>query len=107
VLGELEKMANQDIKEYSLDEIRRKVARGESRTGARPLKRNADIEPDEDFWKRARVVMPPPRGKKHLGLRLDQDVVDWFKAQGRGYQTRMNAVLRSYMQAQRKTDGQS
>ena len=32
-----------------------------------------------------------------INMRLDSDVVDWFKAQGRGYQTRMNAVLRSYM----------
>ena len=94
-------MASEDIREYSLDEIRRKVARGESRTGTSRSKRHPVIEPDQDFWNRARVVMPPPRGKKHLGLRLDQDVVEWFKAQGRGYQTRMNAVLRSYMEAHR------
>ena len=98
-------MANEDIRKYSLDEIRKKVTRGESRTGASQLKRHPATEPDEDFWKHARVVMPPPRGKKHLGLRLDQDVVDWFKAQGRGYQTRMNAVLRSYMEAHRETAG--
>lgn len=98
-------MANDDIRRYSLDEIRRKVARGESRTEASRSKLHPPIEPDEDFWKHARVVMPPPHGKKHLGLRLDQDVVDWFKAQGRGYQTRMNAVLRSYMEAHRETAG--
>ena len=34
--------------------------------------------------------------KKQLTMRLDQDVVDWFKSQGTGYQTRMNAVLRAF-----------
>ena len=41
------------------------------------------------------IVMPP--SKQLMTLRLDQDVVSWFKSQGEGYQTRMNAVLRSYM----------
>jgi uncharacterized protein (DUF4415 family) len=37
-----------------------------------------------------------------LGLRLDGDVLRWFKARGKGYQTRINSVLRRYMEAQRK-----
>ncbi len=56
---------------------------------------------DEAFWKNARVVMPG-RGKRQLTVRLDGDVLDWFKAQGKGYQTRMNAVLRSYFEAHRE-----
>ncbi len=40
--------------------------------------------------------------KKQITLRLDPDVIEWFKAQGPGYQTRMNAVLRSYMLAKAK-----
>jgi uncharacterized protein (DUF4415 family) len=52
---------------------------------------------DAKFWARAKVVMPPT--KTHLSLRLDEDVVEWFKRQGAGYQTRINAVLRSYVQA--------
>ena len=36
--------------------------------------------------------------KKLLSLRLDNDVVDWFKQQGPGYQTRINAVLRAFVQ---------
>ena len=55
-----------------------------------------------DFWKRARVVMPEAP-KKQLTLRLDADLVTWFKDQGRGYQTRMNAVLRSYYEAHRES----
>ena len=37
-----------------------------------------------------------------VGLELDDDVLGWFKAQGRGYQTRINAVLRRYVEARRK-----
>ena len=57
-----------------------------------------------DFWKSARVVFPEGP-KQRLTVRFDRDVVSWFKAQGRGYQTRMNAVLRSYFEAQEKDQG--
>ena len=53
-----------------------------------------------DFWKQARVVYPDAP-KQQLTVRFDADIVDWFKKQGRGYQTRMNAVLRSYYESQR------
>lgn len=53
------------------------------------------------FWERARVVMPQG-SKTQLTVRLDADVVAWFKGQGRGYQTRMNAVLRSFYEARRE-----
>ncbi len=49
----------------------------------------------EDFWDNARVVTPPP--KEAISLRVDQDVLEWFRSAGPRYQTRMNAVLRSYM----------
>ncbi len=39
-----------------------------------------------------------PRTKRQLTLRLDSDVLDWFKQQGRGYQTRINLLLRAYME---------
>jgi uncharacterized protein (DUF4415 family) len=42
--------------------------------------------------------------KVPVSLRLDRDVVDWFKSHGRGYQSRINAVLRSYMNAGKGTD---
>jgi hypothetical protein len=58
------------------------------------------IELGEDFWRHARVVMPS--GKKSVHLRVDADVLAWFRAQGRGYLTRMNAVLRSYMEAHKQ-----
>ena len=54
----------------------------------------------EDFWKSARVVVPP--GKTSVHLRLDRDVAEWFRAQGKGHLTRMNAVLRAYVEAQKR-----
>ena len=46
--------------------------------------------------RRGLVVEPP---KASLSLRVDADVLDWFKAQGAGYQTRINAVLRAFRDA--------
>ncbi|MBI5100349.1 MAG: BrnA antitoxin family protein [Nitrospirae bacterium] len=51
---------------------------------------------DKDFFKKA-VLWPGT--KKQLTLRLDPDVIDFFKKQGRGYQTTINAVLRKYVEA--------
>lgn len=53
---------------------------------------------DPEFWAKA-VRMP--RNKQGVFIRLDADVLDWFKAQGPGYQTRINAVLRAYVEHQR------
>jgi uncharacterized protein (DUF4415 family) len=51
---------------------------------------------DERFWKDAKVVLP--RRKEVVTMRLDADLLEWFR-QHRGYQTRINAVLRAYMNA--------
>ena len=56
-------------------------------------------ELDDDFFRTAQVVFPPE--KKQLTLRLDADVLEWMKAQGKGYQSRINAVLRAYYEAHR------
>jgi len=53
-------------------------------------------ETDNNFWADADIVMP--KKKQPISLRVDTDVVDWFKKQGKQYQSRMNAVLRSYME---------
>jgi len=47
----------------------------------------------------ARKGLKPVPKKTLLSLRIDADVIDWFKAQGSGYQSRMNALLRAYMEA--------
>lgn len=54
-------------------------------------------------WANAKVGFPGP--KQQLTVRLDKDVIDWFRSQGSGYQTRMNAVLRSFVAAQRERTG--
>src|SRR5215471_13776747 len=55
---------------------------------------------DETFWKNA-IVVGPDR-KTLVSFRLDRDVLVWFRSLGKGYQTRINAVLRSYMQAHKR-----
>ena len=58
-----------------------------------------DIRPtDESFWKDARVVMP--KRKETVTMRLDADLLAWYRRE-RGYQTRINAILRAYMNAHR------
>jgi uncharacterized protein (DUF4415 family) len=49
------------------------------------------------FFKRATLRLPEP--KTAVTIRLDRQVLDWFKAKGPGYQTRINALLRAYMEA--------
>lgn len=49
----------------------------------------------DDFWGQAELVAPQP--KQAISLRVDQDVLAWFKEQGPRYQTRINAVLRAYV----------
>lgn len=43
--------------------------------------------------------LKPTPNKQQLTIRLDNDVLEWFRAQGRGYQTKINALLRAYMEA--------
>jgi uncharacterized protein (DUF4415 family) len=65
--------------------------------------RDADIDDSDipklgkSFWKTAKLAMPEP--KDRLTIRVDHDVVEWLKKEGSGYQTRINAILRSYMKA--------
>ncbi|MGA2193745.1 MAG: BrnA antitoxin family protein [Bryobacteraceae bacterium] len=59
----------------------------------------SDIPPlDETFLKKATTDWPPV--KRQLTIRLDADVLDWLKGHGRGYQTRINRILRVVMESQ-------
>ena len=51
---------------------------------------------NKDFWLDGKVVMPKP--KQAVTMRLDSDLLAWFRQQS-GYQTRINAILRAYMNA--------
>ena len=57
-------------------------------------------ELDDKFWKKAQLILP--ENKVKVTMRLDPEVLNWFKIQGKGYQTKINAVLKSYIQAHSK-----
>jgi uncharacterized protein (DUF4415 family) len=56
---------------------------------------------DKEWFRTAKLVLP--ERKVPLSLRVDREVVEWFKAHGKRYQSRINAVLKAYVQAHRKT----
>ena len=64
------------------------------------VRNDPDAVPLDVDWSDAVLVIPPK--KKAISIRVDEDVLDYFKKQGAGYQRRMNAVLRSYMQQKGK-----
>lgn len=68
---------------------------------------NALSDPDNPPWteealRAARLVMPEEQGKVPISIRLDSEVVEYFREQGPGYQSRINAVLRAYVRSQRE-----
>lgn len=67
---------------------------------ARAVASDPDAAPIDLDWSDAVLVIPPK--KKAISIRVDEDVLDYFKSQGDGYQRRINAVLRSYMQQKAK-----
>ena len=91
-------MTDTDTKTYALSDLQAKV-------GA------ADYVPTDphapagevlgaDFWDKAQVVMPGEHVKVSVSLRVDAEVYDWFRATGKGYLSRMNAVLKAYVATQ-------
>lgn len=102
-------MSKGSITTITLDEILAKRARGEAsltdhaRVDAmtdEDIERAMRDDPDWadliDFdWSGAEMVFPAQ--KKSISIRLDEDIIDFFKKSGKGYQTRINAVLRHYM----------
>jgi uncharacterized protein (DUF4415 family) len=101
---------SEHIVSYTNEELDAMLRRGEDRSNLErvralteeELEASIDLEEEgEPDWSSIQVGLPRP--KQQLTLRLDADVVDWFKARGAGYQTRMNAVLRGYVEAQRRS----
>jgi len=60
-----------------------------------------EMPPITDWSRAVRGAFYRPM-KRPISLRIDADVIDWFQRQGQGYQTRMNTVLRQYVERQRK-----
>lgn len=96
------------IVRHTDDELKAIQARGESKSdwAAAGAMTDAEVEaataadPDEKGmvadWANASVELPRP--KAVLNMRVDQDVLDFFRREGKGYQTKINAVLRSYVE---------
>lgn len=99
------------IVRYSAKQIKAKIARGEDRTDWEKVdsvtgpKLEASIRTDADDlrgepdWTRA--VAGIPTRKEHINIRIDYDVLQWFRSNGKGYQTLMNNVLRAFVQTRR------
>ena len=100
-----------DTVQYTAEQIKAKVTRGEDRTDWRKAnkirgkKLEASIRADidevhgEPDWTQAMIGIPAP--KDHINIRIDHDVLEWFRANGKGYQTLMNNVLRAFVQSRR------
>lgn len=77
----------------------KRVRAANETTVRKAIKADPEAHPtDVNFWKRAKVVIP--QGKQTVTIRLDSDLLGWLRQQ-KGYQTRINAVLRTYMEAEK------
>jgi uncharacterized protein (DUF4415 family) len=88
------------MKRYRLDPKKpRQLTPAEARRlDAMPID-YSDIPPlGDEFFTKAKETWPP--AKQQLTIRLDADVLDWLKANGKGYQTRINRILRAAMESQ-------
>ncbi len=63
---------------------------------------NPEVTPEMFARAMVRKGLKPMPPKQQVALRLDADVLEWFKSQGRGYQTRINTLLRAYVDAHRR-----
>ena len=102
---------------YTAEQVKAKVARGEDQTDWRKAnkirgkKLEASIRADVDDihgepdWTQAIIGIPAP--KEHINIRIDHDVLEWFRANGKGYQTLMNNVLRAFVQSRRQGNSAS
>ncbi len=86
-----------NIKRASLDELKEMRQAGLIQS---PDDNMTGEDLPETFWDNAELVMP--QTKKAISLRVDQDVLEFFKQQGSGHLTRMHAVLKAYVDAQKK-----
>jgi uncharacterized protein (DUF4415 family) len=58
-----------------------------------------EVTPEQFAKAVVRRGLPLPKNKEQVTLRIDSDVLQWFKSQGRGYQTKINTLLKAYMEA--------
>lgn len=109
-------MNKNSIKRFTIDELRKLAEHGESRTDTARVQAMSDedveravaSDPDwdgipDDWHKQAEAVMPRP--KIPVSIRLDADLIEHFRSTGRGWQTRVNAILRAYKEARKPPSG--
>ncbi len=107
-------MSKENIVSYTIEEIEAMIARGEDKTDwarvdamtdediERAMRDDPDWKDHMDIdWSKARMVIPDK--KKAISIRLDPDIIDFFQATGKGYQTRINAVLRHFVDEQKRS----
>jgi uncharacterized protein (DUF4415 family) len=103
-------MPRSKIVRFTTEELKEMARRGKTKTDWKRVKatKEKDIIVGQDspeitaeMWRNA-VVSDRRPPKKNITLRIDAEIIDWFKARGKGYQTRMNAVLRVFIELQRK-----
>ena len=100
-------MARSRIVRHNSEELAKKRRRGESKTDweralgikDREIDYTDSPELDDSFFKRAVVAMPMP--KKPITIRIEPEVLEWFRSKGPRYQTRINAVLKAYVRARK------
>ena len=106
-----------DIVSYTDKELKAMIRRGESLTDWERVKAMTEAEleasiaadPDDIHeeldWTKAFIGLPPR--KKDIHIRIDSDVLHWFKQSGRGYQTKINNVLRAFVETRRRRGSSS
>jgi uncharacterized protein (DUF4415 family) len=68
----------------------------------KPMPDGSDPDDAMEHVDWATTELPMPKRKEHTNLRIDSDVMAFFREQGKGYQTKINAVLRSYVEQVRQ-----
>ena len=86
-----------DTKTASLEELRKMKDGGELHKTREDAQA---VDLPEGFWDAAKVEMP--KTKQPVSMRVDPDILEFFKEQGNGHLTRMHAVLRAYVDAQKE-----
>lgn len=72
---------------------------------AAAIRDDPDTFEAEPEWFEHVLMLRPARPKERITVRLDADMLDWFRIQGKGYQTRINAVLRAYYESRKEKEG--
>ena len=99
------------MKRKNIVHYKKEILSGKSKTDWKKFDELSDDQIDtseipelnKEWFKKTKIVLPEK--KKAISLRVDKDVLEWFKrkSKGKGYQTFMNAVLKAFVEAQKKS----